>query len=72
MSDISVGDALEWRWGNSAASGQVVKGFTGDVARSIKENEGKRTYDAELAAYLIEQDDGDRVLKSHSKASATS
>ena len=41
--------------------------FTEDVERTIKGNKVKREATSDEPAYLIEQDDGDRVLKSHSE-----
>lgn len=69
MSKLSVGDKVEWSWGNGTGSGEVVERFTDDVTRTIKGSEITRKADEDCPAYLIEQDDGDRVLKSHSEVS---
>jgi len=41
--------------------------FTERVSRTIKGNEVTRNATEDDPAYLIEQDDGDQVLKSHSE-----
>ena len=63
----SKGTKVEWDWGNGTATGKVSEVFTSDVTRTIDGSEIKRTASSDSPAYLIEQDDGDRVLKSHSE-----
>lgn len=58
---------VEWDWGNGTATGKVQESFTGKVTRQIDGNEVTRNADSDNPAYLIKQDDGDRVLKSHSE-----
>ena len=50
-----------------AATGKITESFTEAVERTIKGTKVKRDADTDNPAYLIEQDDGDRVLKSHSE-----
>ena len=69
MSTFSKGDTVEWNWGGGTGTGTVVERFTDDVTRTIKGNEVKRKASDDCPAYMIEQDDGDRVLKSHSELS---
>lgn len=66
---ISVGDKVKWSWGNGTGTGEVVERFTDDVTRTIKGNEVKRTASEDEPAFMIKQDDGDRVLKSGSELS---
>ena len=61
------GDDVKWKWGNGWGHGTVVQRFTDDVTRTIDGNEVTRTASGDEPAYLIEQEDGDRVLKSHSE-----
>jgi hypothetical protein len=61
------GTEVEWKWGRSKATGKVRQSFTHDVERQIKGSDIKRKASEEEPAYLIEQEDGDRVLKSHSE-----
>lgn len=68
--DIHVGDKVEWEWGEGTASGEVVERFTEDVTRTIDGNEVTRNASEDDPAYLIEQDDGQRVLKSASELSS--
>ena len=67
MTKYNVGDKVAWNWGNGTGSGKVSEKFTEKVTRKIAGNEITRNADKENPAYLIEQDDGDRVLKSESE-----
>lgn len=70
MPRFNNGDTVTWTWGSGTATGTVQKSFTERVTRTIKGTEVTRDADADNPAYLIEQDDGDRVLKSESELSA--
>lgn len=61
---------MTWKWGSSTASGKIVERFTKPVTRTIKGSEVKRAASAKEPAYLIQQADGDKVLKSKSEVSA--
>jgi hypothetical protein len=63
----NIGDPVRWKWGSSWAAGKVVERFTDDVTRTIKATEVKRRASSDEPAYLVEQDDGGRALKSHSE-----
>lgn len=65
------GSKVSWTWGAHSASGKIVERFTKKVTRTIKGTEITREASAKEPAYLIEQDDGDRVLKGRSELSAT-
>ena len=67
MTCPNIGDDVQWPWGNGTETGTVVEVFTKDVTRTIKGNEVKRTASEEKPAVLIEQKDGDKVLKSVSE-----
>jgi hypothetical protein len=69
MPRYNEGDRVEWNWGSGTAAGTVQKSFTERVTRTIKGTEVTRDADDDNPAYLIEQDDGDRVLKSESELS---
>lgn len=58
---------VEWDWGNGIATGYVREVFREKVTRTIKGNEVTRNASDDDPAYMIEQEDGDRVLKSHSE-----
>ncbi len=64
-----VGDTVEWNWGSGTASGKIVERFTDKVTRTIKGTEVTRNATEDDPAYLVEQDDGDNVLKSASELS---
>lgn len=69
MSGYKTGTKVKWNWGNGSGIGEITERFTDDVTRTIKGNEVTRNASSDEPAYLIEQDDGDRVLKSHSEVS---
>ena len=69
MADIDVGDEVEWNWGNGTGTGKVTERFTEKVTRIIDGNEVTRNASDDDPAFMIEQDDGDRVLKSGSELS---
>ena len=67
MTTCRKGARVEWDWGKGTATGKITESFTEAVERTIKGTKVKRDADADNPAYLIEQEDGDRVLKSHSE-----
>lgn len=67
MAGYQTGTQVEWSWGNGTGTGKITERFTNDVTRTIKGTEVTRNASADEPAYMIEQDDGDRVLKSHSE-----
>ena len=64
------GSTVTWKWGAATATGKVVERFDRTVTRTIKGTKVKRKGTPECPAYLIEQDDGDRVLKLQSELDA--
>lgn len=69
MPRYSKGDTVEWNWGTGTGTGTVRESFTERVTRTIAGTEVTRDADADNPAYLIEQDNGDRILKSESELS---
>jgi hypothetical protein len=63
---------FEWEWGKGSASGNIREKFTSEVERTIKGSSVKRDASETDPAYMIEQDDGSKVLKSHSELKKTS
>ena len=53
--------------GEHKAHGKIVDKFTQKVTKTIKGSEVTREASAKEPAYLIEQEDGDKVLKSASE-----
>ncbi|MCG7646907.1 DUF2945 domain-containing protein [Alteromonas sp. Cnat3-28] len=72
MKHYAVNTELEWEWGNGSATGNIREKFTNDVERTIKGSSVKREASDSDPAYLIEQDDGSKVLKSHSEITKSS
>lgn len=58
---------VQWNWGNGTADGYVRGVFREKTTRTIKDSEVTRDATDDNPAYLIEQDDGDEVLKLHSE-----
>ena len=70
MPRYSEGDRVQWNWADGTAEGEVQETFTDRVTRTIKGNDVTRDADQDNPAYLIEQEDGERVLKSESELQA--
>ncbi len=64
---FGVGSNVEWNWGPGVGTGKVEEVFTSKVTRTIKGKEITRDASDDEPAYLLRQDDGDRVLKSESE-----
>ena len=67
MATFKTGDTVSWTWGSGTATGTVTEAFTEHVTRTIKGTEVTRNATPDEPAYLVEQEDGDRVLKSASE-----
>ncbi|POO54901.1 DUF2945 domain-containing protein [Agrobacterium rosae] len=67
MTKFRKGAKVQWKWGTGKGEGKVTESFTEDVEREIEGSVIKRKASEEEPAYLIEQQDGGRVLKSHSE-----
>ncbi|MEM7784321.1 MAG: DUF2945 domain-containing protein [Planctomycetota bacterium] len=63
----NVGSKVKWKWGSGWGHGVVNERFTEKVTKTVKGSEITRDASSEEPAYLIEQEDGDQVLKSHSE-----
>lgn len=72
MSKYRKGAKVSWNWASGTATGKVVESFTDDVERTIKGAKIKRKASKDEPAYLVEQEDGDKVLKSHSELTKAS
>ncbi|MBO9589402.1 DUF2945 domain-containing protein [Devosia sp.] len=64
------GSKVSWTWGAHEAHGKIIERFTSRVTRTIKGTEVTREASRKEPAYLIEQEDGDQVLKSRSELRA--
>jgi hypothetical protein len=60
---FSKGAKVKWHWGSGEAEGKVAERFDRRVQRTIKGSKIIRNGTKDNPAYLIEQDDGDKVLK---------
>lgn len=67
MAKYRKGAKLEWSWGKGTGVGKVVESFTEDVERKIEGSDIKRKASKDEPAYLVRQEDGGEVLKSHSE-----
>ena len=66
---LQTGDKVNWEWGNGSANGKITEVFTDKTTKVIKGSEITRKASKQEPAYLIVQEDGDKVLKSHSEVS---
>lgn len=64
---IKEGTKVKWEWGNGTATGTVKSTHTKEVTRTIDGNEVTRKGEEGDKALVIEQEDGDEVLKSESE-----
>ena len=64
------GSKVSWTWGAHEAHGKIVERFTAKVTRTLKGTEVTREASAKEPAFLIEQEDGDQVLKSKTELTA--
>ncbi|MFC4698731.1 DUF2945 domain-containing protein [Glaciecola siphonariae] len=71
MKNYAVNTEVKWKWANGEATGKIREKFTSKVTKTLKGSEVTRDASDEDPAYLIEQDDGDEVLKSHSEIEKT-
>lgn len=64
MSDVfRKGQTVSWSWSGRTVTGKIKDRYERKVTRKIKGSEITRNGDADNPAYLIEQEDGDEVLK---------
>ncbi len=57
------GDTVEWHWGQGTAKGKIAERFDRRVQRTIKGARIVKNGTADNPAYLVEQEDGGKVLK---------
>ena len=60
---IRQGTKVSWKWGNGEATGKVVETYSQEVTRTINGSEVTRKGSDDDKALLIEQEDGQEVLK---------
>jgi hypothetical protein len=60
---VTEGGTLKWKWRAGGAHGKVVESFSEKVSKTIKDETITRNGEPNNKALLIEQDDGNRVLK---------
>ncbi|WP_442506190.1 DUF2945 domain-containing protein [Novipirellula sp. SH528] len=56
-----------WNYGSGTAKGQIKESYKQKVTKTIRCSEITRNASEDEPAYLIEQEDGDEVLKSESE-----
>jgi hypothetical protein len=61
------GTTVKWNWGKGHGTGKIKEAFRKPVWRKIKGTTVKRNASLHEPAYLIEQEDGAKVLKSQSE-----
>ena len=69
MDRYDTGTRVSWRWGAYTARGRIASVFENDVTRNVRATQASGQAPTTEAAYMIEQEDGARVLRSHSELS---
>ena len=64
---IREGTTVRWQWSGSSATGKVVEIHHSTIVRELGGSEITRHGSDDDPAYLIEQEDGSRVLKLRSE-----
>lgn len=64
------GQKVKWKWGKGYAEGIVAEAYDHKVSKTIKGTEVTREGNSKNRALLIEQEDGDKVLKLASEVEA--
>jgi hypothetical protein len=64
---IRTGSEVSWSWGHGTGTGRVVEIHHDKVTRTLAGSEITRNGSDDDPAYLIEQEDGGRVLKLRSE-----
>ena len=57
------GQKVSWNWGSGTAEGKIAERFDRRVQRTIKGTKVVKNGTADNPAYLIEQENGGKVLK---------
>jgi len=63
------GQKVKWNWGNGEGTGKVEERFERRVHRTFKGSKIVKNGTEDNPAYVIEQEDGDKVLKRGSELS---
>ncbi|QUS35978.1 DUF2945 domain-containing protein [Falsirhodobacter algicola] len=69
MSNFHKGDRVRWNWGGNTAEAAVEDIFPRRVQRTLKGKKVTRNGSKKNPAYLLKQEDGDKILKLHSELS---
>lgn len=64
---IRKGTKVKWKWGQGSATGKVQATYTESITKTIKGSEITRNGSDDNKALLIQQEDGDKVLKLESE-----
>jgi hypothetical protein len=66
---FQVNQIVKWNYGTGTATGKIKESFQEKITKTIKGSDVTRNASDDEPAYLVEQDDGDQVLKSESELS---
>jgi hypothetical protein len=67
MAGYSQGTKVKWVWGSGSATGTISSVYTQKRTLKIDGNDVTREASESCPSYEIEQEDGQRVFKSHSE-----
>lgn len=63
----ATGTKVAWNWGNGTPTGTVVESATDRIEKTINGKKQSRNGTDDNPAYVLEQDNGQNVLKLHSE-----
>jgi hypothetical protein len=69
MKHFQTNTKVSWEWGKGTATGYIRKKYTSKIEKTIGGSDVTRNASEDDPAYLIEQDDGQEVLKSGTELS---
>ena len=64
---IQKGSTVKWKWGNGTAQGKVQETYAEEITKTLKGSQITKKGKSGNKALLIEQEDGDQVLKLESE-----
>lgn len=67
MKSFATNTKVKWSWGNGEATGKVREVHHKKFSKKIKGSEITRNGTEDNPAYLLEQEDGDEIIKLHSE-----
>lgn len=67
--EFQVNQIVQWNFGSGTAKGKIKESFKTKVTKTLRDTTVTRNASDDEPAYLVEQGDGNQVLKSESELS---